>query len=308
MKKFLLGSVGLAAMLAGPAMAADMRVAPPAPPPVVYYDWSGAYIGGNVGGVWYDITRSYTGAPPFVGPAFNQTTTDSDGIFGFHAGAQVQYGAWVWGVEAALSACFDECRSFTGVLPTPPFTANLTHEHKMTNLFTVGPRLGYAWDRWMWFVTGGGASATLKGQTCSNVTGLCGVTSSNGQTRDQWGWYVGTGFDYMARARWSTCSSASSINTTTSATTTPSAAICAATWRAPDRTTSAPRATWCALGSPSRLRATASCGPGPAEPIQPSTIKAPGHRPGAFSLRPERRSGAITPCAASAPAHRSANR
>ena len=43
MKKLLLGSVGLAAMLAGPAMAADMRVAPAAPPPVVYYDWSGAY-------------------------------------------------------------------------------------------------------------------------------------------------------------------------------------------------------------------------------------------------------------------------
>jgi hypothetical protein len=49
----------------------------------------------------------------------------------------------------------------------------------------------------MVFVTGGGASATLKGQSCSNVTGLCGVTSSNGQTRDQWGWYAGGGFDYM---------------------------------------------------------------------------------------------------------------
>ena len=195
MKKFLLGSVGLAAMLAGPAMAADMRVAPP-PPPVAYYDWSGAYIGGNVGGVWYDHTRSYTGAPPFIGPAFNHTTSDSDGIFGFHAGAQWQWGAWVLGVEAALSACFDECRSYTDVLP-PRFAPNLTHEHKMTNLFTVGPRLGYAWDRWMWFVTGGGASATLKGQTCSNVTGLCGLMTGNGQTRDQWGWYVGTGFDYM---------------------------------------------------------------------------------------------------------------
>jgi outer membrane immunogenic protein len=169
----------------------------PLPPPVAYYDWSGAYIGGNVGGVWYDQTRTYTGAPPFVGPAFNQTTHDSDGIFGFHAGAQWQWGAWVLGVEAALSACFDECRSYTGVLPTPPFTANLTHEHKMTNLFTVGPRLGYAWDRWMVFVTGGGASATLKGQSCSNVTGLCGVTSSNGATRDNWGWYAGGGFDYM---------------------------------------------------------------------------------------------------------------
>jgi outer membrane immunogenic protein len=196
MKRFLLGSLGLAAMLAAPAMAADMRVAPPAPPPVAYYDWSGAYVGGNVGGVWYDVTRSYTGAPPFAGPAQNRTTSDSDGIFGFHAGAQWQWGAWVWGVEAALSACFQECRSYTDVLP-PRFAPNLTHEHKMTNLFTVGPRLGYAWDRWMWFVTGGGASASLKGQTCSNVTGLCGLTTDNGQTRDQWGWYVGTGFDYM---------------------------------------------------------------------------------------------------------------
>src|SRR5436190_10356395 len=88
MKRFLLASIGLAAMLAGPARAADMRVAPPAPPPVAYYDWSGAYIGSNVGGVWYDVTRSYTGAPPFAGPAQNLTTSDSDGIFGFHAGAQ----------------------------------------------------------------------------------------------------------------------------------------------------------------------------------------------------------------------------
>src|SRR5262249_5181656 len=94
MKKFLLGSVGLAAMLVGPAMAADMPLPPPAPP-VVYYDWTGAYIGGNVGGVWYDVTRTYTGAPPFIGAVGNQTTSDSDGIFGFHAGAQWQYGAWV---------------------------------------------------------------------------------------------------------------------------------------------------------------------------------------------------------------------
>ena len=58
MKKFLLGSVGLAAMLAGPAMAADMRLPPP-PPPVVYYDWSGAYIGFNAGGVWNETNRTF---------------------------------------------------------------------------------------------------------------------------------------------------------------------------------------------------------------------------------------------------------
>src|SRR5947207_14705187 len=86
MKKFLLGSVGLASMLVGPAMAADMRVPPPAPPPVAYHDWSGAYIGGHVGAVWFDFSRPYTAAHPFLGPAFNQTTHHSHGTFGFRAG------------------------------------------------------------------------------------------------------------------------------------------------------------------------------------------------------------------------------
>ena len=57
MKKLLLGSVGLAAMLAGPAMAADMRLPPP-PPPVAYYDWTGVYIGFGVGGVWEKVNRT----------------------------------------------------------------------------------------------------------------------------------------------------------------------------------------------------------------------------------------------------------
>src|SRR5512145_1274599 len=106
MKKFLLSSVGLAAMLAGPAMAADMPVAPPPPPPV-FYDWSGAYIGANVGGVWYDVDRRFLVGPT---PGFptdpNFSTSDSDGIYGFHAGLQWQWGAWVLGAEAALSGCF----------------------------------------------------------------------------------------------------------------------------------------------------------------------------------------------------------
>ena len=48
MKKFLLGSVGLAAMIAGPAMAADMPLK--APPPVAIFSWTGCYVGAHVGG------------------------------------------------------------------------------------------------------------------------------------------------------------------------------------------------------------------------------------------------------------------
>jgi outer membrane immunogenic protein len=208
MKKFLLGSVGLAAMLAGPAKAADMRVPPP-PPPVVYYDWTGAYIGGNVGGVWYDTSRTYQApfAPGFgpvggLGPVApgglaGFKTSDGDGIFGFHAGAQVQWGAWVLGAEAALSGCFQECRSYSGVLApgATPFTYG---EHKITNLFTAGAKLGYAWDRLMVYGTGGWASANLKGAYCTTVTGLCDGPGStqNGAARAD-GWYAGFGFDYM---------------------------------------------------------------------------------------------------------------
>lgn len=196
MKKFLLGSVGLAAMLAGPAMAADMPIKAPPPPPVAYYDWSGAYIGFNAGGVWNEINRSFKvgGA---VDPNFG--TNDSDGIFGFHAGAQWQWGAWVLGVEAALSGCLSECRSTSGVVPPPGIPANTFFEHKITNLFTVGPRLGYAWDRFMIFATGGYASADLKTAACSQVTGLCNqgnLARFNGQSRNN-GWYAGGGLDYM---------------------------------------------------------------------------------------------------------------
>ena len=42
MKQFLIGSIALAAMAAGPAVAADMPVKTALQQPVAYYDWSGA--------------------------------------------------------------------------------------------------------------------------------------------------------------------------------------------------------------------------------------------------------------------------
>ena len=160
MKKFLFGGIALAAMVAAPAMAADMPIKAALQQPVAYYDWSGAYAGFNAGGAWYDVTHLFT-TPGAITP--NVTTNDRDAIFGFHAGAQWQWGAWVAGVEAALSGCFHECRSTSGVLPVAQgFEPNVFGEHKITNLFTVGPRLGYAWDRLMIFATGGWASANLK--------------------------------------------------------------------------------------------------------------------------------------------------
>src|SRR5882672_3378383 len=57
MKKFWLTSVGLVALgMAAPASAADLAARPytkaPPAPVVAVYDWTGFYIGGNVGYGW----------------------------------------------------------------------------------------------------------------------------------------------------------------------------------------------------------------------------------------------------------------
>src|SRR5262245_33214895 len=54
--------------------------------------------GAGGGAAWYDVTHHFT-TPGAITP--DVTTSDRDGIFGFHAGAQWQWGAWVLGVEAA---------------------------------------------------------------------------------------------------------------------------------------------------------------------------------------------------------------
>ena len=92
--------------MSAPAMAADMPVKAPPPAPV-YYDWSGAYVGFSIGGVWADVDRFY---PQAIGGALTATTRTDDAIYGFHAGTQWQWGGWVLGIEAAYSACFRECQ------------------------------------------------------------------------------------------------------------------------------------------------------------------------------------------------------
>src|SRR5918994_512093 len=103
MKKFLLGSVGLAAMIAGPAMAADMPVKAVAPPPVVYYDWSGAYVGFSIGGVWTEVERFYPNLGAVGFPPSTFTSDGDDVIFDLHAGWQWQWGQWVLGAEVGYS-------------------------------------------------------------------------------------------------------------------------------------------------------------------------------------------------------------
>jgi outer membrane immunogenic protein len=191
MKKLLLGSMALAAVLAGPAMAADMPVKVKAPPPVVAYDWSGAYVGFHAGYAWQDFDWAFN---PSIPGAVNQSfslSTDN-GVYGFHAGFQAQWGQFVLGVETSYSGLTSQWASHLGYgIDFDSFAEAKIHE-----LFTAGGRLGWTpLDRWLLYVSGGYAAGKVESRLVSIATGL-EVTAFHTNEWHQ-GWYVGGGFDYM---------------------------------------------------------------------------------------------------------------
>ena len=210
MKKLLIGSMALAVTMVGPVMAAEMPIKA-APAAAIYYDWSGVYIGASIGSVWTNVDRFYPNLPQVGLPPTTFTSRSSDVLYDIHAGAQWQWGWLIFGVEASYNAGFKEMQSTVSLSPPEPFT-HLSAYNKITNLFTVGPRLGVAWDRWMIYGTGGYAAASIHGQySCSDSgvqvlpgPGACGAVfgplaafNFGGHTWND-GWFAGGGFEYMA--------------------------------------------------------------------------------------------------------------
>src|SRR6266480_2921071 len=113
MKKFAL-AVALSMLGAGTSVAADMAVkARPALPPVVFYNWTGGYVGVNIGGVHGDtdvgnafISDSGGIAPSAVTVAALAGNGGTNG-WSVIGGAQIGYNwqgstNWVVGVEADI--------------------------------------------------------------------------------------------------------------------------------------------------------------------------------------------------------------
>jgi outer membrane immunogenic protein len=99
MKKFLIASTALAALIATPALAADMALKAPPPPPICI--WCGWYVGGNAGGTWLQNDPVQTvGTPAFAAATFAPESVVGAGLAtsslgtkrtGFIGGAQIGY-------------------------------------------------------------------------------------------------------------------------------------------------------------------------------------------------------------------------
>jgi outer membrane immunogenic protein len=64
----------------------------------------------------------------------------------------------------------------------------------MKEVFTVGPRLGVAWDKFLVYGTGGWATGKVETQLMRFTPGLS--TFFDQTSRDQDGWFAGGGIEY----------------------------------------------------------------------------------------------------------------
>jgi outer membrane immunogenic protein len=171
MKRILLASVGLLAM-ASMANAADLprQMVTKAPAYVApYYNWTGFYLGINGGGGWGGSSWDSTGNIDLSG-----------GMIGGTVGYNWQMGAWVLGLEGDV-----DWASIKGTTNVPGcFAGGCTTEN--TWLGTARGRVGYAFDRFMPYVTGGAAFGGVD----ANHAGFTGQSST------QVGWVAGVGLEF----------------------------------------------------------------------------------------------------------------
>ena len=177
-----------------PSPATYIPIAPPYP-----YNWSGFYIGGNLG-AGFNNTGSATDT---FGSTFGTTTNTS-----FLGGGQVgvNYELWSFFVIGA-EVMFDWLPNTqntvnvtnTTITPGTTNTAAVTLNNRWVTMATG--KLGYAWDRVLLYGKGGGAwvGTGSPGLTVNNVPASFTSTSNN----NNFGATVGLGVEWAFAGNWS---------------------------------------------------------------------------------------------------------
>jgi opacity protein-like surface antigen len=177
-KLFLRSAVLIASGVSVAANAADMPVKAPPFLPEPPYNWSGAYVGANLGGAWTSGNLNI--------PNNNFYGGLTEFIAGVQAGYNFQVGNFLFGVEGD----FDGATFGHPALLTPTLGSV-----SQNWIGTIAGRAGLVEDRWLVYAKAGGgwvhSDATL------NFPGV----SWTGSTTSP-GWLVGAGVEYGFKSHW----------------------------------------------------------------------------------------------------------
>jgi outer membrane immunogenic protein len=176
-------------------MAADLPVKAPLVPAPQAYNWSGFYVGANVGYGWGD---GKTGTVDFYDTAYAGSilghSTDMNGVIGGgQIGYNQQFGNTVFGLEADFSG--------TGMKGSVTDPVNgYTATSSIDWLSTVRGRLGLSFDRSLVYMTGGVAI----GRVANKLDDVYGATIvSTTSTATHVGWTIGAGIETALSQNWS---------------------------------------------------------------------------------------------------------
>ena len=180
MRRVLLTTISLLAFTATVAVAADLPRQMPAKAPAmvpVGYNWTGFYLGINGGYGWGRSNWD----------AFATTTDVSGWMAGLTAGYnwQAMGSPWVFGLEGDID--------WSNIKGSTTVNCAVGCETKNTWLSTVRGRVGYAWDRFLPYFTGGLAVGGVE----ANRAGFTG----DSETRA--GWTIGGGVEFALAPQWS---------------------------------------------------------------------------------------------------------
>ena len=217
MKKLLVVGVVCAAPIANSVMAADLAAPVAVVAPIS--NWTGAYIGGDLG--WFGAHQSGTTATGVPAPGFGDPPIgilptshglDSSGFLGgLHAGYNWQLVNLLLGIEGDVmwlrrDASDTETVIDTFAGPNPAFTM-LFNAHNNW-LASARARIGWVADQWMLYATGGAAWTTTSYTT--TATGLtippnrlAGIsTTAAFSDFATTGYVVGAGVEWMLTQNW----------------------------------------------------------------------------------------------------------
>jgi outer membrane immunogenic protein len=159
-RKFLLATVATVAF-ANIASAADLPAKAPAVPYIAPYNWTGFYIGANIGYGWGRVSDD-------LGMSSNLNGVIGGGQIGYNW----QTNNLVLGIETDFQGSGQRASANGFVLGVP-----VTVTGRIRYFGTVRGRIGYAWDRWMVYATGGWAYTNVGldlntpfGSASSNTT------------------------------------------------------------------------------------------------------------------------------------------
>jgi outer membrane immunogenic protein len=215
MRRFAIALLSATAMSVVGANAADLSVMTPiykAPPPVAPYNWTGFYVGGNVGYGW----GATTGDLSSFDPAFNAAvaaggtpgslgTKASGALGGVQFGYNWQVGAMLLGAEADIQASGVDNTSTVnfagggGILPSTS-----TGQENLKWFGTVRLRGGVlVTPRVLLYATGGFAYGGVSNSATNVFTPAAAgnFSGSNSETRS--GWTAGGGAEWAFADGWS---------------------------------------------------------------------------------------------------------